>query len=166
MRVEKYPEDVKAILAACHDMGNESESYKNMSGLTSSECLEEIQKAHTRVQELTGYDMTLFRPPYGEYDNKVISNARECGYSSVMWDVDSRDWKDYGVDAILENVLENENLGSGSIIRCHSGAKYMADALDSLIRGLEKQGYEIVPVSQLIYTEKYHMNEEGRQVEN
>jgi len=132
--VEKYPEDVKAILAAGHDMGNESESYKNMSGLTSSECLEEIQKAHTRVQELTGYDMTLFRPPYGEYDNKVISNARECGYSSVMWDVDSRDWKDYGVDAILENVLENENLGSGSIIRCNSGAKYMADALDSLIR--------------------------------
>lgn len=164
--VEKYPEDVKAILAAGHDMGNEGDSYKNMSGLASSECLEEIQKAHTRVQELTGYDMTLFRPPYGEYDNKVISNARECGYSSVMWDVDSRDWKDYGVDAILENVLENENLGNGSIIRCHSGAKYMADALDSLIRGLEKQGYEIVPVSQLIYTEKYHMNEDGRQVKN
>lgn len=164
--VENYPEDVKAILAAGHDMGNQSESIKNMSQLSSAECLEDIQKTHTRVQELTGYDMTLFRPPYGDYDNKVISNARECGYSSVMWDVDSYDWKDYGVDAILKNVLENENLGNGSIIRCHSGAKYMADALDSLIKGLEKQGYEIVPVSQMIYYEKYHMREDGRQVKN
>ena len=42
----------------------------------------------------------------------------------------------------------------------------MADALDSLIKGLEKQGYEIVPVSQLIYQEKYHMKEDGRQVKN
>ncbi len=83
-----------------------------------------------------------------------------------LWNVDSYDWKDYGVDAILKNVLENENLGNGSIIRCHSGARYMADALDSLIKGLEKQGYEIVPVSRLIYEDKYHMKEDGRQVKN
>lgn len=164
--VEKYPEEVKAILAAGHDMGNQSESYKNMSQLSAAECQEEIKKAHTRVQELTGYEMFLFRPPYGDYDNKVMTSAKDCGYFSILWDVDSRDWKDYGVDAILKNVLENENLGNGSIIRCHCGAKYMSDALDSLIKGLKKQGYEIVPVSQLIYRERYHMNEKGRQMKN
>ena len=137
-----------------------------MPQLSAAECREEISQAHTRVQELPGYEMSLFRPPYGDYDNKVIANARECGYSSVLWDVDSGDWKDYGVDAILKNVLENENLGNGSIIRCHSEAKYMADALDSLINGLEKKGYEIVPVSQLIYWEKYHMDADGRQIKN
>ena len=164
--MEKYPEDVKTILAAGHDMGSQSEGIRDMSQLSSAECLEDIQKTHTRVQELTGYEMTLFRPPYGDYNNQVIANARECGYSSVMWDVDSYDWKDYGVDSILKNVLENENLGNGSIIRCHSGARYTADALDSLIKGLQKQGYEIVPVSQLIYWEKYHMNADGRQIKN
>ncbi len=151
---------------AGHDIGNLSESRKNLSQLGPAECLESIRNTHTRVQELTGYEMALFRPPYGDYDNKVLENAKECGYASVLWNVDSYDWKDYGVDAILKNVLENENLGNGSIIRCHSGAKYMADALDSLIKGLEKQGYEIVPVSQLIYQEKYHMKEDGRQVKN
>lgn len=89
--VENYPEDVKTILAAGHDAGNLSEGIKNMSQLSSAGCLEDIQKTHTRVQELTGYEMTLFRPPYGDYDNEVISSARECGYASVMWDVDTLD---------------------------------------------------------------------------
>ena len=164
--IEKYPEDVKQILQAGHDLGNHSENHKNMSQLTAEECQEEIQKAHTRVQELTGYEMMLFRPPYGDYDNKVISAAKESGYYTIQWDVDSLDWKDYGVDSILKNVLENKHLGKGSIILCHNGAKYTADALDALINGLKKQGYEIVPVSELIYKEDYHMNGEGRQIKN
>lgn len=144
------PRHVIIETQAGHDIGNQSERRRNLSQLNAEECLEDIQKTHTRVQELTGYEMSLFRPPYGDFDKEVIENAGECGYLSVLWDVDSYDWKDYGVDAILENVLGNEELGSGSIIRCHSGARYMADALDSLLTRLEKQGYEIVPVSQLL----------------
>lgn len=68
------------------------------------------------------------------------------------------------MDSILKNVLQNEHLGNGSIILCHNGAKYTAKSLESLIRGLKSQGYEIVPVSRLIYKEKYHMNAEGRQI--
>lgn len=164
--VENYPDDVKAILGAGHDLGSVGESNKHMPGLTAEECLEEIEQAHTKVQELTGYEMFLFRPPYGDYDNRVISSAAKCGYYSVCWDVDSLDWKDYGVDAILNNVLENGNLKNGSIIRCHNGAKYTAQALEKLIAGLEEQGYAIVPVSQLIYRDRYHLNGEGRQVKN
>lgn len=164
--VEKYPEDVKAILNAGHDLGNHSENHKNMTQLSDEQCQEEIQKVHTKVQELTGYEMYLFRPPYGDYDNHVISSAGKSGYYSIQWDVDSLDWKDYGVDSILKNVLENEHLRKGSIILCHNGAKYTADALERLIAGLKEQGYEIVPVSRLIYKEKYHMNAEGRQIRN
>jgi len=80
--------------------------------------------------------------------------------------VDSLDWKDYGIESILNNVLKSGNLQNGSIIRCQNGAKYTADALEKLIDGLEKQGYEIVPVSQLIYKEKYHLDREGRQMGN
>ena len=72
--------------------------------------------------------------------------------------MDSLDWKDYGVDAILNNVLKSGDLKNGSIIRCHNGAKYTAQALERLITGLEEQGYEIVPVSRLIYRERYHLN--------
>lgn len=162
--VEAYPEDVKALLGAGHDLGNGSESYKSMPQLTGEQCMAEIEQVHIKVQELTGYDMFLFRPPYGDYDNQVVSSAAKCGYYSILWDVDSLDWKDYGTESILNNVLKSENLQNGSIIRCHSGAKYTAEALEKLIGGLEKQGYEIVPVSQLIYKEKYHLNGKGRQM--
>lgn len=164
--VEAYPDDVKAILAAGHDLGNHSENHKNMSQLSDSECQEELMKVHTKVQELTGYEMNLFRAPYGDYDNHVITNAVKSGYFTIQWDVDSLDWKDYGVDSIMKEVTENKHLGNGSIILCHGGAKYTADVLDRMITKLQKEGYEFVPVSQLIYREHYHMNAEGRQMKD
>lgn len=78
--------------------------------------------------------------------------------------MDSLDWKDYGADSILDKVLNHKHLGNGSIILCHNGAKYTAEALDALITGLQEKGYELVPISELIYREKYHMNTEGRQI--
>ncbi len=162
--VKNYPEDVKTILAAGHDLANHSENHKNMSQLSSSECKEEIMTVHERVKELTGYEMFLFRPPYGDYDNDVITSVEGCGYYPIQWDVDSLDWKDYGVDSIVKTVCGHKHLGNGSIILCHNGATYTADALDAMITGLKKQGYEIVPVSELIIRENYHMNAEGRQI--
>ena len=162
--VDTYPDDVKMILAEGHDLGNHSQNHKNMSRLSDSEKETELMSVHNKVKDLTGYEMFLFRPPYGDYDNHVISNAAKCGYYSVCWDVDSLDWKDYGVDFILNHVLKNGNLRNGSIIRCQSGAKYTAEALEALLAGLEKEGYGLVPVSQLIYKEKYHLSGDGRQM--
>lgn len=89
--VEKYPEDVKKIQAAGHDLGNHSENHKNMSQLSDGECQEELMKVHNKVKELTGVEMCLFRPPYGDYDNHVITNAKGCGYYSIQWSVDTLD---------------------------------------------------------------------------
>lgn len=164
--VESYPDDVKAILAAGHDLGNHSENHKNMSQLSDEEKKEELMKVHTKVQELTGYEMFLFRPPYGDYDNAVVNVAKDCGYYTIQWDVDSLDWKDYGVDSIIKTVTQHKHLGNGSIILCHNGAKYTAQALDTLIATLKNEGYTFVPVSELIYKEGYHMNHEGRQIRN
>ena len=162
--VKNYPEDVKTILAAGHDLANHSENHKNMSQLSASECKEEIMTVHERVKELTGYEMFLFRPPYGDYDNDVITVTESCGYYPIQWDVDSLDWKDYGADSIIKTVCEHKHLGNGSIILCHNGATYTAAALDAMITGLKEKGYEIVPVSELILRENYHMNTEGRQI--
>lgn len=164
--VENYPDDVKAILAAGHDLGNHSENHKNMSQLSDAEKKEELMKVHDKVRTLTGYEMFLFRPPYGDYDNAVVNVAKDCGYYTIQWDVDSLDWKDYGVDSIIKTVTEHKHLGNGSIILCHNGAKYTAQALDTLITKLKEKGYTFVPVSELIYRDGYHMNVEGRQIKN
>ena len=162
--VENYPDDVKAIWAAGHDLGNHSENHKNMSQLSNAENKEELMKVHEKVKELTGFDMCLFRPPYGDYDNEVITTASECGYYTIQWDVDSLDWKDYGTESIINTVTKHKHLGNGSIILCHNGAKYTAAALDTMINTLKEMGYEFVPISELIYRENYHMNHEGRQI--
>lgn len=162
--VESYPEDVKAILAAGHDLGNHSENHKNMSELSDEEKKEEIMSVHQKVQEITGYEMFLFRPPYGDYDNALIEVLKNCEYYPIQWDVDSLDWKNEGVDELLKTVTEHKNLGNGSIILCHNGAEYTAEALDTLINELETQGYEIVPISELIYRDHYHLNVQGKQI--
>ena len=164
--VESYPDDVKAILAAGHDLGNHSENHKNMSQLSDAEKKEELMKVHEKVRTLTGYEMFLFRPPYGDYDNAVVNVAKENGYYTIQWDVDSLDWKDYGVDSINKTVTQHKHLGNGSIILCHNGAKYTAKALDMLIATLKNEGYTFVPVSELIYKDNYHMDHEGRQIKN
>jgi polysaccharide deacetylase family sporulation protein PdaB len=161
--VNKYPDDVKAIAAAGHDLGNHSENHKQMSQLTKEQCAEEIMKAHNRVKELTGADMKLFRPPYGDYNNTLVGTARDCGYYTIQWDVDSMDWKDYGVDSIINKTVGNKKLGNGSIILMHNGAKYTPEALEAIIVGLKDKGYQIVPISQLIYPGEYTIDHTGRQ---
>ena len=137
-----------------------------MSQLSDQEKKDELMKVHTKVQELTGYEMFLFRPPYGDYDNAVVNVAKDCGYYTIQWDVDSLDWKDYGVDSIIKTVTQHKHLGNGSIVLCHNGAKYTAEALDTLIAKLKNEGYTFVPISELIYKDNYHMNHEGRQIKN
>lgn len=161
--MEHYPEDIKTILAEGHEVGNHSENHKQMSRLSKEECIRELTLAHDRIKQLTGIDMTLFRPPFGDYNDTVIEAANELGYHVIQWDVDSLDWKDYGKDSILHTVVDHKHLGNGSIILMHNGAKYTKEALEALIMGVREKGYEFVKVSELIYTENYKMDHEGRQ---
>lgn len=162
--VSTYPDMVKEIYNRGHDLGNHSENHKEMSKLNASEQKEEITAVDNKIKELTGYDCFLFRPPYGDYNSLLINTVYGCNHYPVQWDVDSLDWKDYGVDSIIKTVTRHKALGNGSIILMHNGAKFTAEALDTVLTSLEEQGYEIVPVSQLIIRENFHMDGTGRQI--
>lgn len=162
--VESFPDKVKEIAARGHDLGNHGENHKQMSKLSVADQKSEIMKDHDKVKALTGIDMTLFRPPFGDYNNSVVTTAMSCGYLPIQWSVDSLDWKNYGVDSIVKTVLKHKALTSGAIILMHNGAKFTKDALEQVIVGLQQQGYEIVPISQLVLKEKYHMDTTGKQI--
>jgi peptidoglycan/xylan/chitin deacetylase (PgdA/CDA1 family) len=162
--VDSYPDDVKMIYSKGHELGNHSENHKNMSQPSCDEIESELQSVHDKVKELTGYEMKVFRPPYGDYDDEVVTTVNNMGYACIQWDVDSLDWKDYGVDSIIQTVCEHKHLSNGSIILMHNGAKYTAQALDTLLTNLEAQGYEFVTVSELIYSNNYTIDTEGRQI--
>ena len=106
----------------------------------------------------------LFRAPSGSYNNTLIKTAAEEGFTTIQWDVDSLDWKDYGTDSIIKTVTGHKHLGNGSIILCHNGAKYTAQALDMLLTTLKERGYTFVPISELIYKDHFYMDVEGRQI--
>ncbi len=89
--IEKYPDDVKAIAAGGHDLGNHSENHKQMSQLSAEECKNEILKPHEKVKQLTGKEMCLFRPPYGDYNDNLIQVCREINYYPIQWDVEPYD---------------------------------------------------------------------------
>ena len=116
------------------------------------------------VKELTGQNMCFFRPPYGDYNNLLIQTATECGYLSIQWDIDSLDWKDYGVQSIIDRTALNPELSNGSIILMHNGAKYTKDALETVISTLQSKGYEFVTLSELVYKDHFHMDPSGKQI--
>ena len=162
--VEKYPDCVKTLVEKGHDLGNHSATHPDMTKLSKEQQREQILKVHNAVKELTGYEMELFRPPYGAYNNEVIRTCYEVGYFPIQWDVDSLDWKDYDAATIINKVCNHKDLDCGSIILCHNGAKHTAEALDEMLTNLKNQGYEFVPISELILRENFHMDVTGQQV--
>lgn len=162
--VDENPECVKTLVEKGHDLGNHSVHHYDMTTISKEQMKTEINDVGKKVEELTGYKMKLFRPPYGAYNNDVIKATYECGYFPIQWNVDSLDWKNYGVQSIIDTVCNHKDLGPGSIILCHNGAKYTAKALDEMLTQLEEKGYKIVPISKLIMTEKYHMDATGKQI--
>ncbi|MBR4027052.1 MAG: polysaccharide deacetylase family protein [Lachnospiraceae bacterium] len=162
--VEKYPDCVKMLVEKGHDLGNHSATHPDMTTLSKEEQRNQILEVHNAVKELTGYEMELFRPPYGAYNNEVIRTCYEVEYYPIQWNVDSLDWKDYEPAQIIDNVCNHKALGAGSIILCHNGAKYTAKALDEMLTNLKEQGYELVPISELIIREDFHMDVTGKQI--
>lgn len=87
--VEKYPECVKTLVEKGHDLGNHSATHPDMTTLSKEKQKEQILNVHNAVKELTGYEMELFRPPYGAYNNDLIRTCYEIGYYPIQWDVDT-----------------------------------------------------------------------------
>ncbi|OON96700.1 MAG: hypothetical protein ATN36_05040 [Epulopiscium sp. Nele67-Bin005] len=160
---KKFPEHVKTLAEKGHDIGNHSNTHPHVTKMTKAEIETDIKAAHEIVKEITGLDMDLYRPPYGEYNNDVIKAAEACKYFTIQWDVDSLDWKEYGKQPLIDKVLKHKNLTHGSIVLLHTGTKHTKDALEEIIKGLKQKGYEIVPTSQMIMREDYKVDHTGRQ---
>lgn len=159
--VEKYPELVKEIDARGHEIGNHSSSHPYMSKLNDIQIVDELKKTEDKVNELIGKRTSLFRPPFGDYNDRLIKVCRENGYHVIQWNIDSLDWKERGVQPVVDRVIKN--VDNGSIILFHNNAKYVTGYLPIVLKELKDKGYEIIPISELIYQEDYYIDHEGRQ---
>lgn len=160
--VEDYPGDVEEIARRGHEIGNHSATHPNMSELNKEQILKELNTTGDRIEELTGQKPILFRPPFGDYNDLLITTCKENGYYPIQWDVDSLDWKELGVQPVVDKVTRN--IRNGSIVLFHNNAKYISEYLPIVIERLLESGYEIVPVSELIYKDNFMMDNTGRQI--
>lgn len=162
--VDKYPEHVKEIHKRGHDVGNHSTNHPYMSKLSDEEMKKELDQTGNKIEELTKEKPVLFRPPFGDYNDRVIQVCRENGYYVIQWDVDSLDWKELGVQPVVDRVTRN--VQNGSIVLFHNNAKHISEYLPIIIERLQSEGYEIVPISELIYRDNFYMDSTGRQIKN
>lgn len=159
--VDAYPDDVRMIHEAGHEIGNHSATHPHMSQLPASKMVEELKICSDKIEAITGYPTTLFRPPYGDYNNTVINTAAAEGYHTIQWDVDSLDWKNYGIQPMIDQVLGK--VKSGSIILFHNNSDYITQALPTILDRLLADGYTIVPVSEIILTGDTYIDHAGCQ---
>ena len=95
------------------------------------------------------------------YDDHVISAIRSMGMEPIQWNVDSLDWKDYDADTICQRVTSK--LSPGSIVLFHNAALHTPEALPAILDHMAREGYSLLPISQLIYRENYTIDHAGRQ---
>lgn len=122
----------------------------------------ELKSSAEAISKITGKDVTLFRPPYGDYDNLLIDTCNAMGLYPIQWDVDSLDWKDLSAADIASRIVDH--VKSGSIILCHNNGLHTADALPIVIDTLRAKGFEFVPIGELIYKENYTIDPAGKQI--
>ncbi len=159
--VEKYPEYVEKIIAGGHEMGTHSRTHPYMSKLSKTEIESELSSSSKAIEKLTGQKVTLFRPPYGDYNDLLINTCKEMGLYPIQWDVDSLDWKNLSATEIAMRVINGAK--NGSIILCHNNGLHTAEALPLIFSTLKNRGFSFVPIGELIYTENYALDHNGRQ---
>lgn len=159
--VDKYPESVKALSDAGHEVMNHSDDHAHFSKLSAEQIVANVNACNDKIEKITGVRPTLFRPPYGEYDDHVILTLNDMGIYPIQWDVDSLDWKDLSAPEIQKRVLGGVN--PGSIVLFHNAAKHTPESLPGIIEGLLSEGYEIVPISEILLTGEYEIDHTGRQ---
>ena len=162
--VEKYPDLVKTLDDSGIEIGTHSNTHPYMSKLSSVQMQAELSTSVELIKNITGKEVTLFRPPYGDYNDSLISVADSLNLKTIQWSVDSLDWKGLTTSQMMARITPS--VENGSIILFHNNSDHIVEALPVIIDTLVEQGYKLVHVSDLIYKDDYTINNNGIQIKN
>lgn len=132
-------------------IGDHTESHPMLAQLSPHDQREELFEQIARVELLGGHRPVLFRPPYGSFDTTTLRLLRSLHLLMVLWSVDTSDYQQPGVAAIVQRALEGAH--PGAIILMHDGGGTRTEtieALPAIVDGLRERGYRLVTVPQLM----------------
>ncbi|MBQ3157403.1 MAG: polysaccharide deacetylase family protein [Clostridia bacterium] len=159
--VDKYPELVQEIARRGHEIGNHSDSHAHFTQIAESKIRQELDSCSDKIEALTGIRPTLFRPPYGDYNSKVITVVRDEGYEAVQWSIDSLDWKNRGVSDLVKRATTN--VQPGDIILFHNDSEYIVEALPAILQFYQEQGFDMIPAKDILLSGDTTIDVQGKQ---
>ena len=162
--IDKYPEEVKKIYKAGHEIASHSDTHPHVNNLSYEKNINEIEKSNEKIKAITGKRTSIYRTPYGEYNDVVIKAAIDKGYYTIQWSIDTLDYTGLNGEEMWNRI--DSKIKKGDIILSHNGTQHTAESLDMLIKNIKEKGFEIVTVSELIYKDDYNINSAGTQVKN
>ncbi|MCM3671124.1 polysaccharide deacetylase family protein [Mesobacillus maritimus] len=150
--INKCPEIVKIANEQGHEIGNHTFTHAKMSGLTPEQILVEIEATEAIVSRLIGRNPIVFRPPYLDYNDRVVTILNEKGYVMVgAQNLEAQDWEQPGVEHIVKASIDR--VKPGSILIFHDGfgdRSQTIEAVRLLVVELRSEGYQMVTVSELL----------------
>lgn len=145
-----YRNIVDRIVAEGHEIASHGQEHINLSQESKETIQDNIKSAHDILVNVTKTSPRFFRPPNGDYDDVVVLAARELGYETVIWSVDSLDWKNPGVTYIVERVSKLAFPGAIILFHASDSAKETHEALPMVIQNLRSAGYQLVTLGELM----------------
>lgn len=135
---------VKQMIDEGHIVGNHTVNHKSMPSLTEEQIKTEVMDLHQAIYSKFGYEMKYIRPPKGEYSEQTLNATNALGYKTVMWSFAYEDWDEKNQpDETKSKEKILKNLHNGEIMLLHATSKTNTNILDSVIKEIKSQGYEI-----------------------
>lgn len=134
-----------------HQIENHSWNHKNLHQLGQKDIEYQINSTNDKLEEIIGERPTLFRPPYGNFNDFV---KKQFGMPIILWSLDTEDWKNKNPNIIVEKISKARN---GEIILLHDIHKASVEAMPKAIKILKDKGYHLVTLDELFY---------GRNIDN
>lgn len=159
--IDENQDVVKKIHQKGHEIGNHSYSHNYFNKISEEEMKKELEKTSKKIKNITGEDIKIFRPPYGEIDENGVKICESLGYKVVNWDVDSMDWKNIKSIYIIDRVAQNTTLGS--IVLFHGDSSEVGAYLEDIVKHFKKIDYKMIKVSDLVYDDNYYIDSSGVQ---
>jgi len=145
-----HPDIVRRIVQEGHEIASQGYWHENLSAAENSRIRDSIARTHDILKSFVGIEPSLFRPPNGDYDDRVIRSALEVGYSTVTWSLDSFDWRNTTADYIRKRVASKAR--QGDIVRFHASDMFAAtaEAIPGIVKDLQARGIRVVTIGELL----------------
>lgn len=138
---------LQMIVEQKHVIGNHAYNHPNMANLNENEIKEQIEKTNEILEAIIKEQPRWFAPPSGSFNEKVVQMADEAKMETILWTVDTIDWKNPSVSVMINRVINN--IHPGATILMHPTLA-VVNGLETLIEEIETEGYKIDTIEQLL----------------